>query len=312
MMQKWGTIYREKHGQSIGYTKTNSVSGVRELFQKRVAFACTDAFLTDTQLLEALGAGGPVIHVPLVMGAVVATYNLPPSVKGPLRFNGDHLANIYLGKITRWNDPALTQANPGAGLPDLPIRVIHRSDTSGTTSIWTDYLDQVSADWHKQVVPPVGTMVKWPVGTGAEKNDGVAKKVKETEGAIGYVELSFALQGELPVAKVKNEKTDDYVEPSLKTVTAAAGARLRQADFPNDLRFKFTNVGGEDSYPICGTTWAVLYQKQPGTDRTELIKFLRWAVHEGQDHVSQLHYAPLPTELVKKIDAQLDTVVPGP
>src|SRR5262249_45800043 len=181
----------KNNGHTFYYKKTSSGSGVRELFQKRVEFAGTDAFLTDTEMLEAEGSGG-VVHVPLVMGAVVATYNLP-NVKGSLRLNGQQLAGIYLGEIKRWNDQSLTTSNPGAGLPDLPIAVIYRSEKSGTTSIWTDYLDKVSLKWHAPPGPGKGNIVKWPVGTGAAGNDGVADAVEKTPGAIGYVELSYAL-----------------------------------------------------------------------------------------------------------------------
>jgi phosphate transport system substrate-binding protein len=306
MMQKWAGTYRDKFGVALAYKKSNSGSGVRELLQKRVAFACTDAYLSDKEMLEFDGTGG-VVHVPLVMGAVVATYNLP-EVPGALRFTPEVLVGIFMGEITRWNDSSIKACNPVAAgsLPDRPITVVHRSDRSGTTFIWTDYLSKVSEKWRKG--PGADTIVKWPKGfVGAEKNDGVAAEVQKTIGAIGYVELSFALERKLRVAEIRN-KSDDYIAPTLESVKAAA----QKAEFGPDLRFTLTNVEGRGVYPICGTTWAVLYKKQPGVDRRELLKFLRWTVHEGQEYAPALNYAPLPPALVQKIDAVLAEVKPEP
>ena len=300
MMQRWVALYQPKTGVALKYTRSGSSAGVREFISGRVPFAGTDAYLTDAQLLEAEAAGGPVVHVPLVMGAVVATYNLP-DVKQSLRFSGAVLADIYLGKITRWNDPAIESANPGVELPNLAITVVHRSDGSGTTFIWTDYLSKVSGDWRGKGGPGVGNSVKWPVGVSAVANDGVATAVSATVGAIGYVELSFALSRNLPAALVEN-RAGAFVAPSLKSVTAAAANRLK--DVPADLRYTLTFADGKESYPISGTTWAVVYKKQLAENRA-LLDFLKWAVHEGQAHVAELKYAPLPPELVAKIDALL-------
>jgi phosphate transport system substrate-binding protein len=310
LMREWEDVYRAKSGQVVKYDSTGSKDGLRALFLKQVGFACTDAYLVGDDLVEADQKGG-VVHVPLTMGAVVATYHLPPLKDVPLRFTGDVLAAIFLGEINRWNDPAIQACNPAARslLPDLPITVVHRSDGSGTTSIWTDYLCQVSSKWKNG--PGTGLSVKWPRRkefVPAEKNGGVATEVKNRPGAIGYVELNFALNNTLPVAEIENE-SGAYVAPSLQSVSAAA--RQKQ-DFGPDLRYTLTNVKGKGVYPICGTTWAVLYKKQPGVDRRELIKFLRWAVHEGQTSASNLQYAPLPKELVEKIDAALNEVKAEP
>jgi phosphate ABC transporter phosphate-binding protein len=298
MMQRWAELYRQKANVAIAYTKSGSSAGVREFVSGRVPFACTDAPLTDAQLPDAEAAGGPVLHVPLVMGAVAATYNLP-EVSEPLTFTGGALAGIYLGKITHWNDPAIAACNRGVKLPDRPITVIHRQDGSGTTYIWTDYLNKVSGAWKAPTGPGVGNAVRWPVGVGAERNDGVAREVTRTVGAIGYVELSFALAQNLPVARVENREAE-YVPPTLAGVTAAATNTMK--DVPPDLRFALTDAPGKGSYPIAGTTWAVVFKKQLSANR-ELREFLRWAVHDGQAHVTELKYAPLPSELVTRIDA---------
>src|SRR5262249_34576893 len=235
----------------------------------------------------------------------VATYNLP-DVSGQLRFTGPVLADIFLGKIRKWNHDAIAASNPSVTLPDLEITVIRRSDVSGTTFIWTDYLKKASAEGEAKV--GVGTTVKWPVGEDAEKNDGVAKGVSRKIGAIGYVELSFALERNLKFARVKNQN-ERYIEPSLESVTAAANAALRI--IPPDLRFTLTDAPGEDSYPIAGTAWAVVYVNQPGAKGKELVKFLRWAVHDGQTHLRQLRYAPLPPSLVARIDEKLAAIQTG-
>lgn len=304
MMQRWAALYRAR-GTAVEYKKTGSTNGVRALLSKTVRFACTDAYLTDPQLLEATAAGGPVVHVPLVMGAVVATYNLP-NVEKPLRFTEGALADMFLGKIAKWNHPALVACNPGVALPDLDIAVIHRADGSGTTFIWTDYLSTVNPEWKRG--PGTGPLVKWPVGTGEPQNDGVARAVSRKEGAIGYVELGYALARNLPAAHLENA-AGAFVAPNLASVTAAAQGEL--ANIPADLRFTLTNAKGAASYPVCGTTWAVLFQNQPAASGKELVEFLRWAVGDGQAHVSELNYAPLPKELLPRVAAALDSVTVG-
>jgi len=231
---------------------------------------------------------------------MAATYNLP-DVKEPLRFTGPVLADIYLGKVRRWNDPVLAINNPGVSLLDLPITVVHRAESSGTSYIWTDYLSKASAEW--KVKCGASAEPTWPTGVPARGNNGVATIVSQTVGAIGYVQLSYALENNLPAALVKN-RDGKFVAPGPAGVTGAAAARLKSV--PSDLRFTLTDAAGEDAYPISGTAWAILYADQ--TKRPagrELVEFLRWATHEGQAYAAELRFAPLPPELVKRIDERL-------
>jgi phosphate transport system substrate-binding protein len=311
VIRLWAGEYERKTGVKVVYKGTGSSAGVREMIGRHVDFGGTDAPMSDAQLLEAAGAGGEVLHVPLVMGAVVATYNLPGLTR-PIVFTGPVLANIYLGKVTAWNDPEIALNNPGVKLPNLPITVVRRKEGSGTTHIWTEYLSKVSGEWKERV--GTGTTVKWPVGVEAEKSNGVAAEVSKTVGAIGYVELTFALKNGLAVGAVKNAAGEDVV-PSLASVTAAAANAL--GTIPADFRYSLTNASGAASYPIAGTSWAVLYVNPPGEKgkeaetaarRQALLDFLRWSVHDGQALVVDLKYAPLPADLVKRIDARLDQV----
>jgi phosphate transport system substrate-binding protein len=301
-MDHWLPLYEKQTGIRIEYTGIGSGRGVANMLDKVLDFGCTDAFLTDAELAQARKIGGEVVHVPLAMGAVVATYTLP-DVKTKLRFTGAVLAMIYLGNITRWNDDAIAACNPGVSLPNLEIKVIRRSDSSGTTFIWTDYLNKAyPGEWGKV---GVGNSVNWPVGVGERKNEGVAQAVRDTVGAIGYVELSYALENSMPVALVKNQN-GKYVEPTLESVTAAATALLRT--IPADLRYTLTDAPGEDSYPIAGTAWAVVYVNQSGANGPELVRFLRWTAHEGQEHLKSLRYAPLPPSLVARVDEMIASI----
>jgi phosphate ABC transporter phosphate-binding protein len=304
-MDHWAELYEKQTGVKIVYSGIGSGRGVDNMIDRVSDFGCTDAYLTNDKLAKARGVHGEVVHLPLALGAVVATYNLP-GVNTQLRLTGPVLADIYLGKITRWNHEALVASNPGVDLPDREILVIHRSDSSGTTAIWTEYLQEVSGEWADRVKS--GSVVTWPAGEGAEYSDGVAKAVSQKVGAIGYVELSFALQRNLRFALVQN-RNDRFVEPTLESVTAAANASLRT--IPADLRYSLTNAPGEDSYPIVGTTWAVLYVDQTGPRGKELVKFLRWALRDGQAHLKSLRYAPLPPPLVARADAKLATIRTG-
>ena len=295
-------MYEQQTGVRIEYTAVGSTKGVEGVTSKFLDFACSDAFLSDKQLAE---AGGAIAHVPLVMGAVVPTYNVPgeSGENVPLRFTGPLLANIYLGQINTWNDPAIAVNNPGQTLPALEIVVVYRKEGSGTTSIWTDYLSKASSAWSRRV--GAGTTVAWPVGVAAEKNDGVADKVSRTPGAIGYVELSFALANGLPVGAVKNQ-AGVFVTPSVEGITAAAAASLKS--IPDDLRCSLTDAPGQASYPVVGTAWALVYLDQPAGKGPELVKFLRWASGEGQQHVGQLKYGRLPAELAPRISSVLDAI----
>src|SRR6266581_640330 len=237
------------------------------------------------------------VVVGLLTGAVVATYNLPGNPK--LRFTPDILADVFFGKITKWNDARIKDVNPGANLPDQPIVVVHRSDGSGTTYIWVDYLAKVNSEWEQKVGR--GTSVKWPVGLGGKGNEGVAGQIKNTPGALGYVELAYAIKNNLPAASVRNA-AGKFVEPSIETTTAAAAASA--TNMPADFRVSLTNPPGDHAYPIASFTWLLVYKDQPDETKGKLLaKFLWWAIHDGQRYPQDLLYAPLPAPVVKQIEA---------
>jgi phosphate transport system substrate-binding protein len=302
MMSKWAAEYDRSKGIEVNYQSIGSGGGIQQMTAKTADFGCTDGPMNDEQLEKAMEVGGPVIHIPLVMGAVVPAYNLP-GVKEQLTFSGPVLADIYLGKIKKWNDKAIKELNPGVKLPDQGIGVVHRSDGSGTTYVWVDYLAKVSTEWKKQV--GVATSVNWPVGEGAKGNEGVSGRVKASTGALGYVELIYALQNDIKFGRVRN-KEGTAVQPSLESVTAAAENALTK--IPEDLRYSITNAGGKDSYPISGTVWAVIYLKQPAGTGRQVVDFLRWVTHEGQQFCADLKYAKLPPGLVSRLEKRLDSV----
>ena len=305
MMEKWAGDYRGK-GVEVDYTSSGSGDGIKKMIDKKSDFGCTDAPMNEEELGKA-GGKDAVIHVPLVMGAVVPIYNLP-GVDKQLRFSGDVLARIYLGDIDNWKHKDIKALNKGVDLPDLAIHVVHRSDPSGTSYIFTDYLHSVSDSWKEKGGKP-STSPTWKKGEGAQKNPGVAAAVKGKKGSIGYVELLYALQnkGEMSFGLVENAD-GDYPEPTVESVTKAAEAKLK--DIPDDLRFSLVNPpkGVKGAYPISGTTWAVCYVKQP-KDKAKLLKdFLHWATHEGQDSCAEKHYARLPKGLVERVEKKLDMI----
>jgi phosphate transport system substrate-binding protein len=282
----------------FNYQSIGSGGGIRQITARTVDFGATDGPMTDEQLKA---APGELFHIPTVLGAVVATYNLPGSPK--LQFTPDVLADIFLGKVTKWNDARLTAANPGVSLPNQPIVVVHRSDGSGTTYIWVDYLSKVSPEWAQKVGR--GTSVNWPVGLGGKGNEGVAGQVKNTPGALGYVELAYAVQNKLPVAAIRNQ-AGKFVEPTIESTTAAAAA---VTDMPADFRVSLTNPPGAEAYPVASFTWLLVYKEQPDeTKGRALVKFLWWASHEGQKYPKDLLYAPLPAPVVKQIESKLREV----
>jgi phosphate ABC transporter phosphate-binding protein len=298
LVDEWVARYERETPNRIRYDGIGSGLGVKGMTDRSLDFGCTDAFLTDAQLAEA--KGGAVIHVPLVLGAVVPTYNLP-GLAAPLRFTGPLLADIYLGKVRRWDDLAIRANNPGVPLPATPIEVVRRSGESGTSFIWTEYLSKASGEWRDKV--GAGTAVSWPVGRDGKGNDGVATVVSRTVGAIGFVELSFALANNLAVGEVKN-RDGRYVRASPESVAAAAAAAL--TTIPADLRYSLTDAPGANSYPIAGTTWAVAYLNHPtAATGPALAEFLWWATHEGQTQAADLHYVPLPPELVALVELKL-------
>ena len=302
MMSKWSAEYDKLKGVEVNYQSIGSGGGIQQMTAKTFDFGCTDGPMNEEQLKKAKEVGGDVIHIPLVMGAVVPAYNLA-EVKEPLVFSGPVLADIFLAKIKKWNDKAIQDLNPGVQLPDIDIGVVHRSDGSGTTYIWADYLSKVSPEWKSKV--GTGTSLEWPAGEGAKGNEGVAGRVKATPGALGYIELIYALQNNIEFGKVKN-KAGSVVTGSLQSVTAAANNSL--TNIPEDLRYSITNADGKDSYPISGTTWAVIYVKQPAGKGKQVVDFLRWCTHDGQKYCEALKYATLPKGLVEKIDKKLDSV----
>ncbi len=318
LMKHWASLYEKQTGVKIDYRGGGSSAGVDGQRQWYLDFGCSDAPLTAAQLEQAKVVGGEVLHVPLVQGAVVPIYKLP-GVKAQLQFTGPVLAQIYLGKITHWDDKAITISNPDAAdqLPHLPIIPVRRSDGSGTTFIWTDYLSKIDpAEFGKKV--GASNKPEWPknadgkditVAAAKPGNDGIAEEVNKQVGTIGYVELTFALTNGHAFGKVKNSNSGDYVDPSLESVTAAATASATSAP---DFRYSLTNSDSPAAYPIVGTTWAIIYvnPKDPAKGK-ELINFLRWCAHDGQNHVKGLKYAPLPEELVKRIDVALDKLPAG-
>ncbi|HET7694247.1 MAG TPA: phosphate ABC transporter substrate-binding protein PstS [Vicinamibacterales bacterium] len=289
--QKWFAEYNRQHGNvRINYQPLGSGAGIRQITERTVFFGATDGPMTNEQLQA---AAGRILHLPTVLGAVVPIYNLP-GVSQELKFSGPVLANIFLGKITKWNDPALTALNQGVKLPDTDIVVAHRSDGSGTTYIWLDFLAKVSPDFKKTV--GVGTSAKWPVGVAAAKNDGVAAIVKQTPGALGYVELIYALQTRTPYGSVQN-MNGKFVKASIDAVTAAAAAAAKQ--MPADYRVSITNAPGDAVYPISSFTWLLLYQDPRDKAQSKaMVEFMKWALTAGQKFAGEMGYAPLPRNVV--------------
>ncbi len=300
LYSKWFDVYNQKSGVKINYQSVGSGAGIQQLTQKTVDFGASDAPMTDDQLKS---AGADVLHIPTVMGAVAVTYNLQGVDKG-LKLSGDTLSGIFLGTIKKWNDPKIAADNAGTTLPNVDIAVVHRSDGSGTTNIFTDYLSNVSPDWKSKVGK--GTSVNWPVGLGAKGNEGVTGQVKQTPGGVGYVELAYAVQNKLPYAFMKNQ-AGQFVEPTLDSTTAAAAASASK--MPEDLRVSIVNASGDKSYPISGYTYILVYQQQTDAGKGKaLVDFLWWAVHDGESYAKDLLYAPLPSDVVTKDEAKIKSI----
>jgi phosphate ABC transporter phosphate-binding protein len=299
IMDLWTPIYEKKSGCRVDYVSKGSSKGVEGVILQFLDFGCSDTPLTDAQIAE---TGGTMLHVPLVMGAVVPTYNVTNADGVPLRiqFTGPLLADIFLGKLVQWNDPGIAASNPGVALPDLPITVVARKDANGTTNIWTDYLSKVSTAWKEEV--GVGDSVNWPVGVQVRNNKGVADRVSRTSGGIGYVEWSYALATSLSHGAVRN-RHGVYVEASATSITAAAADPPQP--IPADFRHSLTDSPGADAFPIVGTFWAIVSVDLDPEKREDVIDFLTWATGEGQSHVATLHYGALPSNLVTKITEAL-------
>jgi len=290
LISKWSSVYHKLHpGIQVNYQSIGSGGGIRQLIEKTVDFGASDAPMNDEQMKELRQRRTPVVHIPWAMGAVVVTYNLL-GINNAVRFDGATLADIYLGRITKWNDVRLRTLNPDINLPDAPIIVVHRSDGSGTTYIFADYLAKVSSNWKAKV--GVSTSLNWPVGIGGKGNEGVAGQVKRTPNSIGYVELIYALQSNMPVAKIKNAD-GVFVKPSIESVTEAAAGAAKL--MPEDLRVSITNAPGKNAYPISSFTYALIYQNQAHAQRAKaVVEFVYWAITEGQRYCSGLDYAPIP------------------
>jgi phosphate transport system substrate-binding protein len=298
---KWFDVYaKENPGIKFNYQSIGSGGGIRMLSNRTVDLGASDAPMTDQQLTD---APGKILHFPSVMGAVVVAYNLP-GFTGTLRLTGPVIADIFAGKITKWDDEKIKLLNPGASIPSQDIVVCHRSDGSGTSYIFTDYLSKVSPSWAAD--PGKGTAVKWPAGLGGKGNEGVTALVQQTPGAIGYVELIYALNNNIPFAELQN-KAGNWVKASLAGVTAAAASSA--GNMAPDFRVSITDAPGPDAYPISSFTWLLVYQKQTNKDVGDQIKkFLAWALTEGQKEAPDLKYAPLPAEVVQKETAQIQQI----
>jgi phosphate transport system substrate-binding protein len=296
---KWFDAYARHTGVRINYQSIGSGGGIRQFTEGTVDFGATDGPMTDAQIAA---IHGDVLHVPTVLGAVVATYNLPSLGRQALRFDGPTLADIFLGRITKWNDSRVRALNPGVTLPATDILVVHRSDGSGTSYIFTDYLSKVSPEWKSQVGH--ATSVNWPVGLGGKGNEGVTQQVKQSEGAIGYVELIYALSNGLPAAEIKNA-AGAFVPATLKGLSAAASG----VDLPTntDFRVSITDAPGADAYPISSFTWLLVHQQDTTSAKQRAIRdFLVWMLQpEAQRMAADLHYGPLPVKLIETVRQRL-------
>jgi len=297
---KWFSEYNKIHPNvQINYQSIGSGGGINQLKAGTVEFGASDMPLKDDKVKE---IPVPFVQLPTVLGSVVPSYNIK-GVAAELKFTPQALAGIYLGKIAKWNDPTIAKANPGVKLPDTPIVVIHRSDGSGTTFVWTDYLSKVSPDWKSSVGS--NTSVSWPVGLGGKGNEGVAGLVRQTDGSIGYVELIYALQTNMPFGSVQNA-AGNFVKASLQSTTAAgAGAKFT----PGDYRVSITNAAGKEAYPIASFTYLLIpTQWKDGNKGKIMVDFLHWMLNEGQKMVEPLDYAPLPKNLVEMEQATVQKI----
>ena len=301
MYSKWFNEYHNRNsGVQINYQSIGSGGGIKQLQAGTVDFGASDMPMTDEQLSQ---TKFKVVHIPTVLGAVVPAYNIP-GVKGEVKFTGPLIADIFLGKITNWNDPQIEKLNPGVKFPNQAIVVVHRSDGSGTTFIFTDYLSKVSPDWASTVSK--NTSVKWPVGLGGKGNEGVAGMIRQIDGSIGYVELIYAIQNNIPFGSVKN-KAGNFIKASLESTTAAAAGAA--AKMPPDYRVSITNADGKDAYPLASFTWLLIPQQSKDANKGKILQdFLKWMATDGQNDTKQLSYAPLPKEVVERVLKTINTI----
>jgi len=281
----------------FNYQSIGSGGGQKQILAQTVDFGASDGPMSDDNLAK---APGKILHIPTVAGADVLAYNLPGNPA--LKVDADVIAGIFLGTIKKWNDPKLVALNPGVNLPDSDLIVVHRSDGSGTTYIWTDYLSKISPEWKEKV--GTNTSVNWPTGLGGKGNEGVAGQIKQTQGAVGYVELIYAIQNKMPYAEVKNSD-GEFVKPTLQSITAA----MATAQIPDDFRFSITNAPGKEAYPICGATWLLVYEQQKDAAKgKKLVEFLKWALTKGEGMAQQLDYASLPEALRDRVLKRVDEI----
>ena len=297
---KWFSEYNKLHPDiQINYQSLGSGAGIRQVLSGTVDFGASDTPMSDEQLAQ---SKTKILHIPTVLGAVVPAYNVP-GISGDIKFTPEALAVIFLGKIQKWNDSVIAQANPGVKFPDKPIIVVHRSDGSGTTFIFTDYLSKVSKDWESSVGK--GASPKWPVGLGGKGNEGVAGQIRQLEGAIGYIELVYAVENKITYGSVKNA-AGNFVKASLDSVTEAAAS---VKDMPADFRVSITNAPGKTAYPVSSFTWLLIPQQATDPKKGKIIAdFLKWMVTDGQKMTNQLSYAPLPKSVVEKVKAVIPQI----
>ncbi len=302
---KWFDAYHKKTGVQINYQSIGSGGGIRQFTEGTVDFGASDGPMNESQIAA---VNGNVLHIPTVLGAVVVTYNVPGLGDIKLKLDGNALVDIFMGRIIKWNDPKLVKLNPGLKLPDLDLVVVHRSDGSGTSYIFTDFLNKFSREWRDKV--GYATSVNWPVGLGGKGNEGVTQQVKQTEGAIGYVELIYALSNGLGFAQIQNS-AGKFIEPSLASVTSAAASAKLKPD--TDFRVSITNPPGDDAYPIASFTWLLVQKDAKDAAKAKLIKdFLTWMLTpEAQQMAEGLKYAPLPADVAKLVQARLGTLKAG-
>ena len=306
LYSKWFSQYAAKTGVKINYQSIGSGGGIRQLSEQTVDFGASDAPMSDDELAKA--KGGAILHIPTVIGAVAITYNLTGLAK-PIQLTPAVVADIFLGKVTKWNDPRIVALNAGVTLPATDILVVHRSDGSGTTYVVTDYLSAVSAAWKSG--PGKGKEVQWPVGLGAKGNEGVSGQIKQTPGAIGYVELAYAKQNKLSVAALQNA-AGKFVTPTLEGASAAAATTIAALPENTDYRLSIVNATGADAYPIASLTWLLVYQKSSDAAKAKkLVDFIRWALTEGETQAAALDYAPLPASVTARLTQRLATLQGG-
>jgi len=304
LYQKWVSEFGKVHTNiKIDYQSIGSGGGIKQIQAQTVDFGASDAPMSDADLKA---APGELLHIPTVLGAVVVTYNVA-SISQPLHLSGDVVADIFLGKIKKWDDARIKQDNPGVALTAADITVVHRAEASGTSYVFSDYLSKVSPEWKQNV----GTdkSPKWPVGQGGKGNEGVTGQIKQQPNTIGYVELAYAVQNKLPAALIKNA-SGKFVEPSIDAVTAAAASTSAQT--PDDLRVSITNATGDNAYPISSYTYILAYKDQKNADKGKaVVDFLWWGIHDGEQFAKDLQYAPLPAEIVKRTEAKINSITSG-